>query len=194
MASPRVSASRVPPARREASRMVRRAPDPAALIIVGEITRPHGAHGMVRVLPVTDFPDHLLGLTHVAVVQGEVVRQVQVQRAEAAGRFVVMKLSGVETPEAAEALRGATLRIPPGEARPLPPGQHYVFQIVGLRVSTVDGRVLGRVADVLRTGSNDVYVVRPECGPEVLLPAVEGVVQRIDVEAGEMIVIPPEWM
>ncbi len=121
-------------------------------------------------------------------------RYFRVEQAEAAGRFVVMKLSGIETPEAAEALRGATIRISSDDARPLPPGQYYVFQIVGLRVRTPDGRVLGRVADVLRTGSNDVYVVRTDGASDLLLPAVDGVVQRIDLGAAEMIVSPPEWM
>lgn len=168
--------------------------DPEALVIVGEITRPHGQGGAVRVWPVTDFPDHLLDLRRVVIVKGEQARPARVEGAAAAGRAVVMKLSGVDTPKAAEALRGATLRIAPEEVHPLPPGQFYVFQIVGLEVRTQDGRVLGRVADVLRTGSNDVYVVRPDGGPELLLPAVDGVVQKIDMEAGKMIVCPPEWM
>ncbi len=168
--------------------------DPEALIIVGEITRPHGLSGAVRVFPVTDFPDHLLDLTRVVVVQGRAAQPARVERAEAAGRFVVMKLSGVETPEAAEALRGATIRISQDQTHPLPPGQFYVFQIIGLRVRTPDGQALGRVADVLRTGSNDVYVVHSDGGPDTLLPAMDGVVQRIDLEVGEMIVIPPEWM
>jgi len=90
--------------------------------------------------------------------------------------------------------RGATLRIPADEVQPLPPGQFYVYQIVGLRARTPDGTPLGEVADVLRTGANDVYVVRPPVGRDVLLPAVEGVVERIDVAAGEIVVRPPEWL
>jgi len=168
--------------------------DPEELIIVGEITRPHGVRGAVRVAPVTDFPDHLLRLTRMVVVQERVAGPARVEWAEAAGRFVVMKLAGIETPEAAEALRGATLRIPPDEVPPLPPGQFYVFQIVGLRVRTPEGRALGRVAEVLRTGSNDVYVIRSTEGREILLPAVEGVVEAIDVEAGEVVARPPEWL
>jgi len=169
------------------------ADDPETLIIVGEITRPHGLHGTVRVAPVTDFPDRLLALTRVMVVQGRTVRPVRIERAEAAGRFVLMKLAGVETPAAADALRGATLRIPPDEVQPLPPGQFYIFQIVGLRVRTPEGGVVGQVTDVLRTGSNDVYVVRSGDGREILFPALTGVVLSIDLEAGEIVMRPPEW-
>lgn len=169
------------------------ADDPEALIIIGEISRPHGVGGAVRVVPVTDFPDHLLTLKRVVVVQGGAARPARIERAEAAGRFVLMKLAGIETLEAADALRGATLRIPPNEVHPLPPGQFYIFQIVGLRVRTPEGSVVGQVTDVLRTGSNDVYVVRSEDGREILLPAVAGVVLAIDVEVGEIVARPPEW-
>ncbi len=165
----------------------------ADLVIVGEVTRPHGLRGALRVFPVTDFPEHLLTLGEVVLVDGGGARRVRVEHAETAGRFVAMKLAGIDTVEAAEALRGATLRISAGEVQPLPAGQFYVFQIVGLRVRTPDGTLLGEVADVLRTGANDVYVVRSPAGRELLLPAVEGVVETIDVAAGEIVARPPEW-
>ena len=164
------------------------------LIVVGEITRPHGVGGALRVLPVTDFPDRLLRLQEVTLVPpGGRPRSVAVEKAEPAGRFVVMKLAGVDTPEQAETLRGATIEVPAADAVPLPAGQFYVFEIVGLRARTAAGEVLGEIVDVLRTGSNDVYVVRSSGGTETLLPAVEGVIERIDLAAGEMVVRPPEW-
>jgi 16S rRNA processing protein RimM len=168
-------------------------PDIADLITVGEVTRPSGVQGAVRVVPVTDFPDHLLTLREVTLVRGQTGRPARVQRAERAGRFVVMKFAGIDTPEEARALQGATLRIPPEEAYPLPPGQYYIFQIVGLRVRTPDGRILGEVVEVLRTGTHDVYAVRPPEGPVILLPAHSGVIERIDLAAGEIIARPPEW-
>jgi len=163
------------------------------LIVVGEVTRPHGVRGALRVFPVTDFPERLLRLREVALVQGGRVRTMAVEAAEPAGRFVVMKLAGVDTPDDAAALRGATIEVPAADAVPLPPGQFYVFQIVGLRARTPGGEVLGEVVDVLRTGSNDVYVVRSASGTETLLPAVEGVIETVDLAAGEIVVRPPEW-
>jgi 16S rRNA processing protein RimM len=163
-------------------------------VIVGEITRPHGLRGAVRVLPLTDFPDHLLSLRKVVLMDGGGPRTVAVESAQPAGRGVVMKLAGVDSIEAADALRGATLRIAASEVRPLPPGEFYVFQIVGLRVRTPDGQSMGEVVDVLRTGSNDVYVVRSADGRDTLLPAVEGVIETIDVAAGQIVARPPEWM
>jgi 16S rRNA processing protein RimM len=166
---------------------------PRDLIVVGEVTRPHGLHGAVRIRPVTDFPDRLLHLRRAALVHGGRAHAAAVEHAEPAGRFVVMKFAGVDTVEAAEALRGATIEIAAADAVPLPPGQFYVFQIVGLRARTPAGETLGEVVDVLRTGSNDVYVVRGPDGAETLVPAVEGVVESIDLAAGEVVIRPPEW-
>jgi 16S rRNA processing protein RimM len=166
---------------------------PADRIVVGEVTRPHGMQGAVRVLPITDFPERLLRLRRVVLAQRGRVRTAAVERAEAAGRFVVMKFAGIDAQAAAAGLRGATIEIAPAEAVPLPAGHFYVFQIVGLRARTPEGGVLGEVVDVLRTGSNDVYVVRAQDGAETLFPAVEGVIEAIDLTAGEVVVRPPEW-
>ena len=165
---------------------------PEDLIILGEVTRAHGVRGAVRVLPLTDFPEHLLALDHVVLVCGATMRRVGVQQAERSGRFVVMKFTGVDAPRDAEMLRGATIQIPEADALPLPPGQFYTFQVVGLSVRTPEGRAIGRVVEVLRTGSNDVYVVRAPGGDEILLPAVDTVVERIDIAAGELVARPPE--
>ena len=166
---------------------------PEDLIILGEVTRAHGTRGAVRVFPLTDFPEHLLALDHVFLVSGAAVRRVGVQEAMRSGRFVVMKFTGIDAPKDAEALRGATIQIPAADVLPLPPGQFYTFQVVGLAVRTPEGGDIGRVVEVLRTGSNDVYVVRTPAGEEILLPAVDTVVQRIDVAAGELVARPPEW-
>jgi len=168
--------------------------DVSDLIVIGEVTGAHGVRGAVRVAPVTDFPDHLLTLERVFVVRGRTGRSTRVKRAWLAGPHIVMKLAGVETPEEAAALRGATLRIPPTEVHPLPPGQFYIFQVVGLRVRTPEGQALGEVTEVLQTGSNDVYVVRTPDGNDLLLPATDDVIQAIDVAAGQMVARPLEWL
>jgi len=135
-----------------------------------------------------------LRLDEAVVVAGGAARPLRVEHASPDGRYVLMKFSGIETLEAAEGLRGATVRIPPAQAVPLPPGQFYLFEVVGLHVLTPEGEPVGEVVDVLRTGSNDVYVVRPPEGPEILLPAIDTYVQKIDVAAGQMVARLPEWM
>jgi 16S rRNA processing protein RimM len=64
-----------------------------------------------------------------------------------------------------------------------------VHDIVGLTVEAEDGRRLGQIQEVLRTGANDVYVVAGPLG-ELLIPAIADVVQSIDLEAGRVVVRP----
>jgi 16S rRNA processing protein RimM len=76
------------------------------------------------------------------------------------------------------------------EALPDPgPTTVYTFQLVGLRVETEDGRVLGRIEGVIPTGANPVYVVGG--ARELLVPAAPGVVKRVDLEGGVMVVELP---
>ncbi len=153
---------------------------------IGIITRPHGLRGEVRVLPDTDFPERFRSLRRVLVAgpEGEVPYEVESVRSH--GRFFLVKLRGVDRWEDAQALQGRALHIPREEAVPLPEGTYYIADILGLEVRTVEGDVLGRVREVLRTGANDVYVVAGR--REVLLPAIEDVVEKVDLEAGRIVV------
>jgi 16S rRNA processing protein RimM len=167
---------------------------PEDLIIVGEVTRAHGVQGAVRVVPVTDFPERLLVLHEAVLVRRGAARPMRVEAAQRDGAGVLMKFAGIDTPDAAEEWKGATVQIPASQAVPIPPGQFYVFEVVGLEVCTPEGTRVGEVVDVIRTGSNDVYVIRPPDGPEILLPAVDSYVHKIDVAAGRLIARLPEWM
>lgn len=69
---------------------------------------------------------------------------------------------------------------------PLPPGRHYIFELIGLRVVTTDGLDLGVIADVIQTGANDVYVVNPNPGitrqRQILIPVIDSVVLDINLD------------
>ena len=104
-----------------------------------------------------------------------------------AGGRVYLKLAGVDDREAAEALRGATIEVPLEQAVRLPPGSYYWHQLIGLAVETKRGESLGRLVDILTTGSNDVYVVRDDAR-ELLLPAIRDVIREVDLENGRMVV------
>jgi 16S rRNA processing protein RimM len=59
-------------------------------------------------------------------------------------------------------------------------------------VVDTEGKLLGRLAQIIETGANDVYVVRGPAG-EILLPAIEEVVREVDPVAGKMVVRPQEY-
>jgi 16S rRNA processing protein RimM len=66
--------------------------------------------------------------------------------------------------------------------------EYYHHELLGLQVFTEDGQHLGRLAEILETGANDVYLVKPEVGPEILLPAVDDVILSVDLNEKKIVV------
>jgi 16S rRNA processing protein RimM len=158
-------------------------------VAVGRVLRPWGIAGYLKVLPLTDFPDRFTPGNRVWL-RG---RQHTIQRARWQKGHVYLRLDGIDDAAEAEQLRGALLEVPEEELRPLPPGEYYHFQIVGLAVYSTEGECLGEVKEILTTGGNDVYVVRDD-GREILVPAIDDVVKDIDLDAGRMTVELMEGM
>ena len=164
----------------------------AQLITIGKVLAPYGVQGDVRILPLTDFPDRFF---HTSAVYLDNGTQATVTAARRHGRYLLLHFAGYDTPEAAAQLRGSLLRVPRAELVPLPPGHYYVFDIIGLSVYTADGRCRGTITDVLSTGSNDVYVVTPPAGKDLLVPALKQVVLSIDIDGGRMTIKNlEEWL
>jgi 16S rRNA processing protein RimM len=150
-------------------------------VTVGRIVAAHGLRGDVKVQPFTDFPERFDRGARLWLDGAP--RRVEQSRWQ--GGSVFLRFEGVSSRTQAEELRGKELMLP--EAEPIAEeGRYYLHDIVGLRVEDPAGETLGRVADVLSTGSNDVYVVRGERG-ELLLPAVDDVVKTIDVPGGRIV-------
>ena len=159
-------------------------------ITVGQIVAPHGVRGDVRIYPQTDFPERFKKMKH-AYIDGV---QYGVSNARLHKHVVLLKLSGIDDRDGAERLVNKEIQVPIEEAVPLKEGQYYVFDIVGLAVYDLQDKLLGTVTDVLRTGSNDVYVVTAADGTELLLAAIGDVVKSIDKDKKKMVVDPPEWV
>lgn len=167
-------------------------PSPA-LIVVGRVARPHGVRGELRVVPDTDFPERLPALREVVLMKDQESVTARVRAVRPHGAAVLMALEGIDSADAAARWRGAMVAVPRDQAATLPPGRHYVADVIGLRVETEAGEVVGTVTEVIRTGSNDVYVVAGPDG-EVLVPAISSVVAQVDVAAGRLIIRPMEGM
>lgn len=164
------------------------------LILIGEIVNTQGHRGAVRVLPLTDFPERYRRLKAVYLEQGSLRRQVHIERVSYHKRFVILEFREIPDMNAAEKLKGAQLKIHRSELVPLPDGHHYVFDIVGSSVFDAEGEYLGVVEDVLRTGANDVYVVKSGDGDSLLVPALKTVVRDIDLARRRITVVLPEGL
>jgi 16S rRNA processing protein RimM len=151
---------------------------PPGYVAVGRVLGAWGVRGDLKIQPLA--PQSALGTGHSLFIVG---REHIIERSDHSGRFVRLKIAGIDTREEAQLLRGAYLQAREKDLEPLPEGEYYRFQLVGLTVRGLDGTELGRVVDVLSTPENDVYVVKGSHG-EVLIPAVDDVVRGIDLSKG----------
>jgi len=156
-------------------------------VAIGRIVQPHGVRGEVSVEVLTDFPERFDTLEVVYLGSASEAEARQVKAARWHQDRVLLSFEGCEDRTAAEGLRGLLVQIPIEEAMPLPEGEYYAYDLIGLDVVTVEGEALGRVDDILFTGANDVYVVVGPRG-QILLPAIADVVERIDLSAGQVVV------
>ena len=153
-------------------------------LYVGRVTSPFGVAGEVRVTLETDFPERLadrplyVGDDHRALT----VASVRLHRREA-----LLKIAGVDSVEAADALRGQELFVAGEDAAPLPAGRYYIHELIGLEVWTVAGERYGEVTDVLSRPANDIYVIR-HGDREVLAPAIADVVKSINLAERRMVI------
>lgn len=164
-------------------------------VLIGEVASPQGNRGEIKVIPHTEFPDRFLDMTSVRLFgkqDSEPRYEFEVEGARFHKGAVILKLNGVDSIDEAEVLRGMYLKVGTDEVVPLPEGRHYVFQLIGLECVTTSGLSLGRISDVLQTGANDVYVVKPNPGittlPEILIPVIDDVVLEVDLEENRVLI------
>ena len=163
-------------------------------VTIGKILKSRGLRGEVKVLPLTDIPDRFehLDTVTVHIPQGQNVI-VEVEHVSSYKGFVYFRFRGRDSLEDVQDLIGGALQVERASAPKLPEGVYYHFEIIDAVVYTEEGERLGVVANILETGSNDVYEVQGD-EREYLIPATEDVVKHIDREKGEIIIHPLEGL
>jgi 16S rRNA processing protein RimM len=155
-------------------------------LVIGQVSKPHGVRGDLRVVPYTDVPERFTWLDEVYV--GEVDPQpIGVEYARLHKNWILLKLKGYDNRDRVEALRGALLQVKEDEAIPLEEDEYFLYQLIGLRVIEVGGKELGILQQVIETGANNVFVVAGARG-EILIPDTAEVVQDIDFDKGVMFI------
>ena len=150
-------------------------------ITIGKILAPCGIKGKLKVEVATDFPRRFApGSTVYVDHQSVTIESTSWTKGKA-----IIKLDTVNDVADAQRLHGKLIEIHHSQVRPLPEGQYYHFQLIGLEVWTTQGELLGNIAEILTAESNDNYVVRGAKG-EVLIPAIGDVVKSIDLDRGRI--------
>jgi len=176
------------------ARYTYRAPSPSGsssdeplYLAVGQLRRPHGVRGEIRMEVFTDFPERLQpGRT---VYVGPRRLPLRLASVRWHNEVLLVAFEGYADRDRVGLLRNMLVSVPADDAPPLPEGEFYYHQILGLTVVTDEGETLGKITEIMETGANDVFIVQPEDGGrEILLPDTDEVVLAIDVEAGTMTV------
>ena len=164
------------------------------MALVGWIARAHGIRGQVIVNPETDFPDERFHPgAELFIERGGRVETLTVTTARFHRERPVIGIAGVETMNAADSLAGQELRVPIDRLAALPPETFFRHDLIGCRVETGDGRLVGLVRDVEGTLIGSRLVVDGQDG-DVLIPLVATICTLVDPEAKRIVIDPPEGL
>jgi len=167
----------------------------ASRICLGVVIGAHGVRGLVRVKPFTQEPQAVAAYGPVETKDG--ARRFRIEMAGMAKDAVICKLEGVSDRDKAEALRGTELYV---DRACLPEVDEeedgfYHADLIGLQAAGIDGRAYGRVVGVENFGAGDlIEIERPEGGPTVLVPFTDANVPSVEIEAGRLILDPPDGL
>jgi 16S rRNA processing protein RimM len=166
-------------------------------LLLGEILRPHGIRGELRLRLMTAYPERIAKLDTIFLDDDPEPKQPKpyhVQGMRMNGEYGLLKLREIDDRTQADRFRGLLVFVDIEHAVPLEEGEFYLYQLIGLSVQTADGETLGRLAEVLETGANDVYLVESPRYGEVLIPVTDETIVKTDVQAGVLIVNLPEGL
>ncbi len=147
-------------------------------VAVGRVLAPFGVRGEIKVEALAPLQTFKRGRS--VTLRGD-VHEIEGSRRHKGA--VLLKLAGIETPEAIASYRDSYLQVPKGDLAALSEGEYYRYELIGLRVVSTAGEELGEIAEVLERPANDVFVVRGPNG-EALIPAVDDIVRNVDVAGG----------
>jgi 16S rRNA processing protein RimM len=162
-------------------------------VLLGDIRRPQGLKGEVRIRSFTAEPAAIADYGALEDETGTRTFEIESLRTDAKG--VVAHLKGVSTRESAEALTGTKLYVPRSRLPDEGEEEWYHSDLIGLTVFDQAGASLGTVVAIHNFGAGDLLEVRPAAGgPDVLVPFTRETVPEVDVEGGRLTLVPPEGL
>jgi 16S rRNA processing protein RimM len=163
-------------------------------IAVGVIRKAHGVRGEASIEPWTDSPDRFEDLQTVILVSPDeaTTREVAVEAMRIHAGRVLLKLSGIDTPEDVQLLHNWTIEIPETEARELEEDEYFLHDLAGLTLVDAEGRKRGVVVEAYEGGGGVLLNVRRADGREFEVPFAADLCTEIDLDAKRIVVALPE--
>ena len=152
-------------------------------LIIGEVLKPQGIRGELKVKTFTDFPEDVKAFGQV-YIDDKPYKILSFRVGNDGAAYVGLR--GIADRNAAELFRGKKLEGDREDAPALEEGQYYIVDIIGLSCETEEGEILGKVTNVSNL-SSDIYTIEKD-GKNILFPAVKSVVKKVDIENGKLIV------
>ena len=161
-------------------------------LIAGKLRKSHGLTGEMWVELLTDFLEIFqtgkgfqIGKKHIPAI---------VKSFKVAGKMGLIRFEGFENPESVFHLNNTYLYTASNEMPALQGEEYYHHDLIGLMAQDRSGKEIGEVTEILVTGANDVYVIKPTDGSkELLIPAIKSVIIEVNLEFNRIIIDPPEW-
>lgn len=165
------------------------------MVTVGHIVRAHGIRGDVVVDVRTDTPHERFAVGTVLDTEPDSAGPLTVEQARShSGRWLV-RFEGVDSRTAAEQLRAVSLLVEIGDDDQTgEPDEYFDHQLIGLKVRLTDGSAVGATTDVIHSSAHDLIQIRQDDGSDALVPFVSEIVTGIDLEAGAMVIDPPDGL
>ena len=162
-------------------------------IPLGVVGRPFGVRGEIRIKPHnprTSWFDNAAGVW-IGPESSQAPEHHRIVKRRRHKEYIILALEGICDRDRAEELRGMQAAAPEDRLEPLDPDEYYWHQLIGLRVLTTEGELLGEVVRMEETrpeiDGNDVFVISTGQG-ELMLPATAEVVSEVDLAKGRILV------
>ena len=164
---------------------------------VGKIVNTHGIMGEVRVISSTDFPEerYAIGSNLGLFMPGsEKPISLTVASHRKHKNFDLLTFENHPYLQDVEAYRDGVLKVSEDKLGQLEDGVFYHHEIIGCQVVTIEGTEIGQVTEILETGANDVWTVKPVTGKLQYIPYIDDVVKEVDIDNNKIVIDPIEGL
>ena len=160
------------------------------LIKIGQITAPHGIKGCMKVHLSLEMPQNLERYKPIYDQKGH---PINIQIVSAKKNQLIVKINGISDRTMAENLRGTNIYIDRNCLPPLPSGQYYYCDLVGLTVLNGTNTVIGKVKSVENYGASDILVVTTGKKDDIFIAFTQQTVPSVDLKNKTITVLIPDF-
>jgi 16S rRNA processing protein RimM len=161
---------------------------PEQLLTVGKLVNTHGIKGEIKVLAITDFPEERFAAKKslfLIPVDGTPSFWITIESVRFHKNTYILKVEGFTNINQVEKYKGSMLKVSQDDLIELPDNEYYYHDIIGCSVFTDENedKSLGVITEIIKPGANDVWVIKPTSGPDILIPVIDDVVLDVDVNS-----------